>query len=386
MSKVCLITPPQTQLLQPRAYIPLGLAYLGAALEEAGIEVEVLNLADVENIEGVNYPDADWYGVTCISATQDAVKGLVPFLRGKVAVGGPHPSVFPVEAADTLGVDVVMAGEAEHLFRDVVTGKTAPKAVMDAGIIADLNCLPQPARHLFDREDVVDRSGIHGQEEGVPATTVITSRGCPYRCTFCCKGHPMFTQYRYRGAVNVLEELLALKVDYGIEHIRFVDDEFTLYPKRIAELMREIKPLDMTWVCITRADTLSPRLLRLMRQAGCVEVHVGVESGSNRVLERMNKKTSAEVLLKGIRAIKEAGIRAKTYLMYGFPGETGEDREKTVEFMRQAKPDKFTVSRFVPLPGSAIAENNPSLGRQWFYPDENADFTDFRKRITEAIK
>jgi len=359
-------------------------------LEEAGVEVEVLNLGDVENLDSVNYPDADWYGVTCTSATQDTVRELIPFLKGKVAVGGPHPSVFPEEVADTFGVDVAMMGEAEYLFRDVVTGRKRARAVMDAGIIFDLNRLPQPARNLFDKEDVVDRSGIHGQDVGIPATTVITSRGCPYLCTFCCKGHPMFTNYRFRNAANVFEELLALKEDYEIEHVRFVDDEFTLYPTRIAELMQKIEPLDMTWVCITRADTLSPDLLRLMKKAGCVEVHVGVESGSNQVLERMNKQTTTEVLLKGIRAIKEAGIRVKTYLMYGFPGETDEDREQTVEFIRQAQPDKFTVSQFVPLPGSAIAETsyigNPSGGRQWFYPDENADFTDFRKRIMEAVE
>ena len=388
MEDIVLINPPQLDLRQPRAYIPLGLAYIGGALEAANVDVKVLNLADEKNLSDVDYPDADWYGLSCTSATLETVKSMIPHLahRGKIVVGGPHPSVALEETADLLNVDMVVAGEAEYFLRDVLTGVIPPERTFDAGMIRDLNQLPLPARHLFDKEDVVDRTGIHGQDVGVPATTVLTSRGCPFQCTFCCKGHPMFTFYRFRNASNVRHELDTIIEDYGVEHIRFIDDEFTLHPHRTIDLMKAMKPLDLTWVCITRADTLTSPMLDYMKEAGCVEVHIGVESGSDKVLETMNKRTDVETLARGVQMIKDAGIRVKTYLMYGFPGETEEDRQKTVDFVKHVQPDKFTVSHFTPLPGSLISQFVPKGETPWFYQDYNESFEEFRRKIKEALE
>ena len=388
MEDIVLINPPQTDLHQPRAYIPLGLAYIGGALEAANVDVKVLNLADETNLADVDYPDADWYGLSCTSATLETVKSMIPHLahRGKIVVGGSHPSVALEETADLLNVDVVVAGEAEYYLRDLLTGAVEPERTFDAGMIRDLDQLPLPSRHLFDREDVVDRTGIHGQPVGVPATTVLTSRGCPFQCTFCCKGHPMFSFYRFRNASNVRHELDTLIEDYEIEHVRFVDDEFTLHPHRTIDLMKAIRPLDLTWVCITRADTLSETMLDHMKGSGCVEVHIGVESGSDRILEGMNKKTDVETLARGVQMIKNAGIQVKTYLMYGFPGETEEDRQHTIDFVKHVQPDKFTVSHFTPLPGSVISQFVPKGQTPWFYQDYNESFEEFRRKIKEALE
>ena len=254
-NKVTLINPPQTQLLLPRAYIPLGLSSLGAVLKESGVTVEILNLADCKDIERVKIPESEWYGISCVSATLPATRKLVNLLRdkGKTVVGGVHPSVAPEETRAEIAPDVVMTGEAEHLLRDLVTGAAPPESIMHAGLIQNLDSLPFPDRSLFNREDVVDYTGIHGQEEGVPATTISTSRGCPYSCNFCCKGHPMFNWYRYRSADNVINELTHLKEEYEVEHVRFVDDEFTLHTQRTTELMKKMEDLDLGFVCITRA-------------------------------------------------------------------------------------------------------------------------------------
>jgi len=195
----------------------------------------------------------------------------------------------------------------------------------------------------------------------------------------------MFYTYRYRSADNVYEELVEIKERYGIEHVRFVDDEFTLNEQRTADLMRRIAPLDLTWVCITRADTLSPNLLDLMKSAGCEEVHLGVETGSKWLLDSMNKGMTVEQQLHGIEMVKAAGIGVKAYLMYDYPGEGPEDRDATVEFIRRAQPDKFTLSKFQPLPGSWISEFVPK-GEQWFYPDEDPGFVEFRERIKAALE
>lgn len=192
----------------------------------------------------------------------------------------------------------------------------------------------------------------------------------------------MFQRYRYRHENLVSRELIKLKQDYGIEHVRFVDDEFTLDKDRTIRLMHKIKSLNITWVCITRADSLDRALIKQMKKAGCVEIHIGVETGSDRLLQLMNKQTKTAVLLHAIKIIKEQGIKVKTYLMYDYPDETDQDRAETIAFIRRAKPDKFTLSRFTPLPGSALFSASSS---SWFYP-EDAKYVEYKKRLEEACK
>lgn len=382
-----MIQPPQIQLNDPVAYISLGLAQIGAVLERAGINVLVMNLAAERRVEKVRFPLADWYGVTCVSATYPAAKKLVSLLkgRGKTVLGGVHPTIMPEFVSADAKPDLVMTGEADFLFRDIVLGKSY-EPIMHAGIICDLDTLPIPARHLFPDTDVVDLTGIHGQEKGVPSTTIMTSRGCPYFCRFCTKAHDMFRVYRFRSESLVKEELRQVMDYYGVTHVRFVDDEFTVNRGRTLKLMAAIRDLKCTFICITRADSLDPYLLKEMKLSGCTEVHIGVESGSNRLLKLMNKQTTSEVLARGVLAIKKAGIRAKVYLMYNYPGETKKDRDMTVEFVKRVKPDKFTLSRFTPLPGSEIAEKITRRGNGWFYPDEDEVYWEYRNRLTEAIK
>lgn len=384
---VCLIQPPQVELNEPNAYISLGLAQIGAVLERAGINVLVMNLAAEKRIERIKFPHADWYGVTCVSATYPAAKKLVNLLRnrGKTVLGGVHPTIKSEEVSADAKPDLVMTGEADFLFRDVILGKPYTP-IMHAGIICDLDTLPIPARHLFPDTDVVDLTGIHGQEKGVPASTLMTSRGCPFSCRFCTKFHDMFRVYRFRSEGLVRLELMQLMDRYGVEHVRFVDDEFTINRRRTLKLMSAIRDLDLTFVCITRADSLDEYLLKEMKLSGCKEVHIGVETGSNRLLKLMNKQTTSEVLAKGILAIKKAGIKAKVYLMYNYPGETRKDRDLTIEFIKRTKPDKFTLSKFTPLPGSEIGEKVKQRGRGWFYPDEDRAYWEYRNRLSEAIK
>lgn len=350
------------------------------------MEVEAVNLAAHESIENVKYPDADWYGVSCVSATYRVAEKIVDQLkgRGKVVLGGAHPSVEPQKVRASSNADIVVAGEAEYLMRDLVTGAVEPEPFMDAGIIRDLDALPYPARHLFPKSNVVDTSGIHGQEKGTPATTIIRARGCPFACMFCSKGHHMLSRYRYRSPANVVGELIQIMNNYGVEHVRFVDDEFTLNMGNTMKLMQAMRSLELTFIAITRVDALNRELIREMKLSGCRELHVGVESGSDRMLDLMNKQTTSKDLLEGVKMIKEEGVRVKTYLMTRFPGETEEDREATIRWVREAKPDKLTLSVFTPLPGSEIAEDIPEGSPVWYYRDNDEAFLQYRARLLEA--
>jgi len=359
---------------------------MGAVLEEAGVEVEAVNLAAHDSIEGVDYPDADWYGVSCVSATHGVAEQIVDQLegRGKVVLGGAHPSVEPYKVRAKSRADIVVSGEAEYLMRDLVLGDAEPQPLMDAGYIRDLDALPYPARHLFPRSNVIDVSGIHGQEKGTPATTVLHSRGCVYACEFCAKGHKMLSRYRYRSPSNTVGELITVMDTYGVEHVRLVDDEFTLNMGNTMRLMQAMRNLELTWVCITRCDALNRELVREMRLSGCREIHVGVETGSDTLLQLMNKQTTAKDLLEGVNIIKSEGVRVKTYLMTRFPGETEEDRMATIRWVKEAKPDKLTLSVFTPLPGSPIAEDIPEDSPVWYYRDNDEMFLQYRAQLMEA--
>jgi anaerobic magnesium-protoporphyrin IX monomethyl ester cyclase len=279
---------------------------------------------------------------------------------------------------------VVVAGEAEYLMRNLMMGLVRSEPLMDAGIVRDLDVLPYPARHLFPKSNVVDYSGIHGQEKNTPATTIIRSRGCPYACKFCSKGHQMLSQYRYRSPANVVGELRQIMNNYGVEHVRFVDDEFTLNMGNTMSLMKAMGDLELTFICITRVDALNRELIREMKLSGCREIHVGVETGSDRLLQLMNKQTTSKDLLEGVKMIKEERVRVKTYLMMRFPGETEKDREATIRWVSEAKPDKLTLSVFTPLPGSEIAKDNLEGSHAWYYRDNDEAFLQYRARLLEA--
>jgi len=393
MTKVCLINPPQTELRAPKAYMPLGLAYLASTLLNSGIDTEILNLSDVNSLENVKIPDADWYGVTCVSATYEPVIELCKLIDGKIVVGGVHPTVEPEQTLKDTGADFVVTGEGDYVFRDFVSGYIEPKGkIIEGGVIEDLDSLPFPARHLFPYNEVVNMDGILGCEKGVAASSIITARGCPYRCSFCVKAHEMFTRFRYRSAENIREELALLVEDYGVQHVRILDDTFTLIKKRVLDLCAEIKDLGITWACITRADHIDDEMLTGMKKAGCIEVNIGVETGSERLLKLMNKNETVESYIKASEKIRKADMLFKPFLMYDFPTETQKDREDTLKLIRKIKPDKFTLSKFTLLPGSDMWTSPEKYGiaqvhQSYFYPDEkDPGWMSFKEEISRVVE
>lgn len=392
MPKVVLIQPPQRDLKEAKAYPPLGLCYLGAALLEAEIDVEVINFADrpIEDISIDNIPKADFYGITCVSATYPEVvqisKTLKKSVVGKVVMGGVHPSISPLQTYRESQCDYIIVGEGEYAFRNLVLGKKKPnEKIIYAGIIKYLDELPFPARWLFKKEEIVNSSGVLGQEKGVKATSILSSRGCPMKCSFCCRGHEMFTKFRYHSAGRVREEIKQIMDEYEVKFFRFLDDAFTANRRRALKLCKEIKDLECEWRCITRADWIDKGLLREMKEAGCVGCDFGIESGSQRVLDMMNKKLTVEGNIKAIKLMKDVGLSTKVLLMYGFPGETERDIELTKRFIREAKPDRFTLSQFTPLPGSDLY--NRANNKRWFYPDEQGDkgYKELKKWLSKEV-
>ncbi len=358
---VCLIHPPQPNSLDDRLDVPLGLLYIAAVLRKSGFETTMVDLS--------SYPEADWqqlipgadiYGImvyTCAyyiaRRIRDLCKEINP--RAPVAVGGAHPTALPV--ATSADFDYVVTGEGEYAFRELVRdlerGVTV-RPISGGYSVEDLDSLPLPARELVDLASYHRRVG-----EGL-ATSLITSRGCPFQCAFC-GSKTMFGHTRYRSVERVIDEVKMLKGD-GFAHFIFYDDTFVMNRERLYPLLDELKKLDITFRCNGRASVNTPEDFERLKDAGCHTVAFGVESGSQKILTRIKKHATVRQNLAAVINAKKAGLHTKLYLVVGLPGETRETIEETKRFIEKADPGSYTLFTFVPLPGCDIWNNPRDYG------------------------
>jgi len=344
----------------------------------------MLNDVRIDNLAGeksISLEYADVFGITFPSACKESVGEVVDYIReeypeSKIFLGGPHPTAKPEDTFRDYSPDYVLAGECENLFPHLISHPSS-KAIHDGGIVDDLNTLPFPRRDLVDRDVVVNLTGIHGTVK--PSTTILSSRGCPHNCRFCCKCHPMYRVFRDRSPGKVVEEIRLLKNDYGVEHLRFIDDCFTV-KRSLPKLCELMQKEEVTFICITRADHLNVEMAKSLKLAGCTQVDIGVEYLSDRMLGLMNKQLTVEQIAKSVSIMHDVGIEVKMFLMMRYPGETLEDRENTLKMLGELKPEQFTLSVFQPIEGSALEANS-----SYFYPDDDVDRQEYQRQILEVI-
>lgn len=384
MKSICLIYPPQPGLREPTAYAPLGLLYIAAALEKQNIPVRVVNLAG----EPEEIPEADFYGISVLSANVPEVKHLCNLLRiqypkSKIILGGPHCTAMRDQIFSQCQCDYVIDGEGEEVLPRLVKGTILYKyGVITAPRLYDLDKLAFPARHMLDFEQVFNRTGVLIRGADI-TTTIITSRGCPYHCAFCCKIRTN-DGVRYRSPQNIIEELDEIHNRFECRRFRIVDDAFTVDRPRVIEICDLLKQRDYAFCCILRADTIQDEhILWQMKEAGIAEVSIGVESADPILLSLMNKRETIDEIETAIRLCNKVGIQVKAFLIEGLPGETPESILLTKAFMQRCRPDSYTLARFTPLPGSHIWNFPEKFGMNcgmisdWFYPDDNK--SEFRK-------
>ncbi|MCL5265300.1 MAG: B12-binding domain-containing radical SAM protein [Chloroflexi bacterium] len=366
---------------------PLGLAYLGAMLEQVGCEVRILD---------ASAPYASYtlreLVVECVALRPDliGIGIMIPWaqysyqLIGElhravdvpIVAGGPHPTQLPEEALNH-HADIVVRGEGEYAIQDLVRWLQGDARLEDiAGLsyradgkirhnpsrtlIQDLNALPFPAKHLFVREHYVKAA-----PEINKFRTLISSRGCPFGCTYCSK--PVFgTAVRMRSAASVLMEMESLMETYGMRSFNFVDDLFTVNKRRVIEFCDTIleKKLKINWKCIARLNTVDAELLAKMKRAGCVGINYGVESGSAETLRRARRGYTVEQAEAALKMTYDAGIPCQANFMYGFPWETPEHIEQTIHFIKK-------IELFVEMiPAGGILEPTPGTALYEEYKDE----------------
>lgn len=382
MARVLLILP---HLPQRMGCPYLGQQYVASSLLAAGHDVKALDLAavnwrgddsDAVRLASEWQPDA--VGMTLF--TYNAARGyrLARALREVVPLlvaGGPHPTVLPCEPLEH-GFDVSVQGEGEVVMRQLLAQDrdtwvqipgvhhlTAPGEIVGGPPyepIEDLDSLAFPLNSYPCFDPTLYAPGVSDTPALVVPGGLMTSRGCPARCTFCAN-YVTGRAYRWRSTENVIGELRALVAGHGIRHFSFWDDAFTARRDRLEALCDAIladpELRGITWTCITPGNMVKPRDLQKMRAAGCVAVNFGIESGDPVILKSIQKGQRPEHIVAAVDAAKAAGMTTVVNFMFGFPGEGLDSLRRTQQLMERLAPvtDVFNNRGvLVPFPGTGI--------------------------------
>lgn len=364
---------------------PLGLAILAAVLETNGHEAEIVD-AYAENISSEQImsaitSDTEVIGITSTTPEVDSAIALARTIRNrnpdkKILMGGVHPTIFHKRLVEDNVCDMVIRGEAEKAIlrlaeqqpmKDIpnLTWKAEDGQVVvnpEADEFVQLDDLPMPAYHKLPMGKY--RSAI-GAAIRHPSIGMITSRGCPGKCTFCYSG--MFgRKTRFLSAYNVYQQILFLKSSYGIREISFYDDTFTANQKRVEQLCNLLlsKRLDVSWSCFARVDTVKPEILKLMKKAGCHQIMYGFETTDENVLKAVNKRVKTSQYADVVAWTRNANIDIRGAFMLGSPEETEDSMRATIEYSKKIGIQYAIFNITTPFPGTdlfAWAEENGFL-------------------------
>jgi anaerobic magnesium-protoporphyrin IX monomethyl ester cyclase len=365
-----------------RRFVPIGLAYVAAALEKNGFQVQMLDNYMLEKpLEEVKAEIArlnpEIVGLTCSSVTYSRVIETAKTVKEtapscKVVVGGWHPSYEPETMLQNPEVDYVVMGEGERAMVELAVyllkGENAKAPSEIAGLaykhegkivknpqqfISNMDEIPFPAWHLLPIDQynrVMEYLNVK------PVDNMSIARGCPFNCAFCETTGLMGRTCRTFSPQRVVDEIKYLMANFGTKGIYFINDNFTIKKKETIELCRLIREnkLGLEWVCDTRADLLSKELLQEMKAAGCKTIWFGVESGSPRILEKINKGITLEQTERAFDMCREEGIQTACSFLLGIPGETVDDMKLSFKFARKLDPDFCRFNIYIAVPGSPL--------------------------------
>ena len=368
---------------------PHGLITLSSWLSKHGFENDIVDcyahpMVIEELIARILELKADAVGISTTTSsfpsgyrTAEALKAAKPGLP--VILGGVHPtSIWNRILTNYPAVDMIVVGEGEPTLQDLAQNDYIPSesirglAFRDTSgevryggpreLMQDLDQLPFPAYDKLQGFPMDYPLPIFNYPRG-PATSFISSRGCPYACSYCDRSVFRST-FRYHSAAYVVEQLQWLKNTYGIRHVNIYDDNFLLLRERVQEFC-ELKlksGLKTTFNCCGRVDRLDPELLRLMKQAGCWQIAIGVESGDEELMSAHRMNNNLETTRQVVRWINEAGIRVKGLFMIGIPGETERTIRSTISFAIENGFTEANLTKFTPFPGAPVYSTIQEFG------------------------
>jgi radical SAM superfamily enzyme YgiQ (UPF0313 family) len=367
--KVNLIIPPNPFLGDEKRNPPLGLLYVAATTRNAGHEVSVTDLRGEHKENMLKYisPNADIYGFTAATPDYHYASGLAKEIKSQnpqalTVIGGIHATSLPEKIGYEF--DKVVIGEGENSFLQILEdemGVQNPyKRFYKSNRIINLDLIPFPARDLIPRDSAFSPNAF--SVGGEPTATIITSRGCPGECSFCGSKEIWGRKIKFRGVENVVQEIEEIIDNYGVNYFKFYDDTMVLGGKRLERLCNSIKPMGIHWKAATRADYSDLDKLRLMKESGCEEIAIGVESLDQETLDRNQKGITIKQVYRAIENMKDAGLEVRTYFIIGLPGEKPGYSRRLEKFISDTNPDAVDLSTYVIFPGSSIFHNPKKWG------------------------
>ena len=352
---------------------PLNLMYLAAALENVSIPVKIIDddlyQAGFDKITNLaSKIDPKVVGITATTATiknaLEYIKNIKKALPNTLTViGGSHPTFMPYETLKSeKTLDAVVIGEGEETIVDIADNARKNlsgikgisyrnddkiRKTPSRPLIKDLDSLPFPARHLVP---------FKSYELSSQAGGMITSRGCVFSCNYCSSSLIMGKKFRTRSPENVVDELEELSYKYGLKEVAFLDDIFMLNKKRAGMIADEIKrrDIDVSFIASSRVNNVDKRLLESLKDSGMSTLYCGVESGSQRVLDLMGKGITLKQAENAFKIAKNVGIDVVGSFILGYPGETVEEMNQTIDFSIKLDPDYCQYSILTPFPGTPI--------------------------------
>ncbi len=355
---------------------PLGLMYLSAFLNRYGVKSQILDITFEECLNGSeSIPHASVYGISTYTDSYHLAYHLAINLYKQnpsacIVAGGPHASAIPGEVlAD--GFDYVIAGEGEHEFSklvmEVLNGTREKPFIRKDTHSWNLDKYP------FPEYNGVDLNSYTRRIEGKICASILTSRGCPYKCVFC-NSNVMGSHIpvRLRSAANIVSEIKMLISRFGVEAIRFQDDLFTIDHTRIHELAVALKPLDIWYRCFSRVNNFDTKMAHMLAESGCRHVSFGVESGSKAILKAMHKNQTPDQIKHALICANKAGLATRIFLIAGFPGETDATIQETLDLLQECPFDEFSVYPLICYPGTKLWREPEKYGIKKIkhnYPD-----------------
>jgi radical SAM superfamily enzyme YgiQ (UPF0313 family) len=372
----------------------LGLAYIAAVLEQSGYFVDIID-ANAERISSQKAAQrainlsADFVGITAVTPTINICNDIAKEIKKLdssilIAIGGVHATILPQETMRNCpNYDYLIKGEGEYILKELLEVLNSNRYLGDIkgigyrnrdniiinegqGIIEDLNKLPFPARHLLNNK-------LYRTFDSSRMTSMIAMRGCAAKCIYCAVNLIAGKICRRRDPINIAEEIKLCISKYSVRFVSFLDDTFT-FDKAwthllCSELIRNKLNRRIKWSCLTRVDNIDLPLLRHLKEAGCVRVEFGIESGSQELLNYLKKGITLFQIKEAFRQAKGIGLSTMGFVMLNIPGETRETVLKTKKLIHEVEPDFLQVSFTTPYPGTELFDlcirNDSLLTKDW---------------------
>jgi len=394
MGKALLINPgSQFNKPKPNANIifPFGLGYIASFAEKHGHKIDIWDIRGnllsfdevLEKMKQFDLQNYDYIGITGIVNQYLYIKRLTENLKNltdiKVVVGGPLSTYSWKVVLENTQVDICVIGEGEQTFLDLLTGKELSsikgiafksnngiKRNLERDQIKNLDDIGMPAFHLFDMAFYITHSGLmdivkpfYKNKRGM---ALITSRGCPYNCKFCSKST---RGIRMKSLDFLFNEIEFYKNELRVDSIHFVDELLLLNKKRFLEFCRRIKKYDIIWDCQARINLVDEQILLSMKSANAVCIGFGIESGSQKILDAMNKRIKVADIERYVSFCLKIQLPVKVQVIFGYPGESKQTLTDTINLFKKLKLPGRRFSVITPLPGAELyeeAKNNGFLG------------------------